>query len=210
MNYGIGPNPADPLYGLFDKTGNFFYQVDYRKTLIDDLYTIIKDYKNVAVVPVHLCTNWEYTLIDNSVCNRWGLDVFIAEHRPTALIHNIVTLIERHNTIDVQTQNVIDNLKFLTKILNNFYNRAPNYRIPEELLIMFDNDPWIKQSIEKECYFIEKYKNIFKIIGEEIKLYARTLNINLIDYPDRVKQQIKQIEFACDQSFFRKYEICST
>jgi hypothetical protein len=204
---GMGPNLTDPLYGLFDIKRNFFYRVDYRQSMISDLYNIVKNLRTVMVVPLHQCVNWHRNLVDNSICINWGLDVFMSEQRLSSLSYNNLCLIENYTTIDSQTQTLINNLAFVTTMLDTLHKDI-EYCWPTKVEIMFADDLWVKQAIEKEFLYFKNYKSIFETIMEEIKLCAQQLQIDQVDYCDQLTQQIKQITFNCDQTFFKKSELC--
>lgn len=202
---GLGPDINDPLYGLFDLERNIFYRVDFRKSTIEHLHDLANSHRKLAVMPIDCCANWHRTLVDNSTCNHWGLSVFTPDQRPNALLYNEVCLVENYINIDDQTQTLIGNLAFVTEMLNKL--QSIEYQFEHQPLtkveIMFADDAWVKQSIEKEFFHFKNNKNIFEKVLEKIKLCAQQLNIDQDDYCDVFAQQIQQITLGCDQNFFK-------
>ena len=203
--YELGPKTNNLLYGLLDLEHNFFYQVHFKKFAIEHLFKLIDGHRPVAVVSLHSCTNWYRTLIDNTNCNHWGLDTFCSKLRSNSLIFNSVFLIEHHTNIDNNLQLLIDNLNFVLETL--FYklptkSKSVDYHFPENLSMLFADDPWVKQSIEIEIHHSEIVKNQHNSNIENFFSLTKDFNINQTNYQNELTQQINQYCWEFNPYFF--------
>ena len=203
--YELGPESNNLFYGLLDLEHNFFYRVHFKKSAIEHLCKLASDHRPVAVIPLHTCTNWYRNIVDNTNCNRWGLDTYCLELRPDSLLFNSACLIENHSNIDKNLQLLIDNLNFVLEIL--FYklptiSKSFDYNFPEKISILFADDPWVKKAIGLELQYSNTVNDRHNAAIEKFFSFTEDFKIDQITYQDELTQKIKQYCLEISAYFF--------
>jgi hypothetical protein len=185
---GVGL-PDQPLYGVYDTEQNFFYTVSCYQSLVDQAATLLSQYRPAIALLISDAVNWHHTLIDNSVCNCWGI-----AHIPDK------TCVPREIEHSAETLRLIENLlKFLevNEKLINFYphvelmcSRRIGMELPaSSLRKQFATDVWFNIATAKET---DNYNRTLILVNQDlddIKLVL-DLDIGLRDYQDQIHSRI--------------------
>jgi len=200
----LGPDSNKQLFGLLDLQDNFFYKVYFEKSILEHLQTLLQHRRSTIIIPLHECSNWNRNIIDNTVCNHWGLDVFASDLRSLALCYQNINLTQTCQQFDNNLQTLMDNLSFVTDLLTV---KLPidniEFQMPVKVQIMFAKDPWLQEAILKEKQYLDQYTVLYNGIITEVKNFTQEINIDQVDYVDQLEQKIKTRLMQCDQSFFK-------
>jgi hypothetical protein len=194
---GIGL-PDQPLYGVYDTEQNFFYIVSGHQSLVDQAATSLSQYRPAIALLISDAVNWHYTLIDNSVCNRWGI-----AHTPDK------TCVPREIEHSIETLRLIENLlKFLVvnEKLINFYPhieplccRSIGMELPAPALReQFATDAWFNLATAKET---DNYNRTLTFMNQDLDDIKSVFNldIGLRDYQEQIHSRM--LNLPVDQSF---------
>lgn len=187
---GIGPNDGDPLYGLIDLTHNFFYLVDYRLGLISRMAQVLAPSIPSAVLAIHECANWQSNMIDNTVCNRWGLDQI---DLMVACLH----LRERQAIITASQQEIVDSLIFVRRTLLHVDGKD-TIEIPidqpiTQAQIMFADDQWVQHSARKEQSRHTAIRTVWQRVKDATMPCLIDADISSPGYVPRAKQSLARM-----------------
>jgi hypothetical protein len=193
---GIGPTAQDPLYGLLNTEKNFFYAVDYRKHIVDELFEFFKDYKTTVVIPISACGDWFYNKIDNSVCYNWGVSVYDPEFRAKNLEQNCVFLTNRKDKLTSELTTLITNLQEVCKQfagIDNCLNRSP-HPITINLVQLFGDDPWIQHAFKIEQSRHDNKQSQLIDIANDAKKILKSYSVFDKNYCTNIQQKMRYLE----------------
>ena len=188
---GVGPSLQDPLYGLLDIDLNFFYVVDYRKHVIEQLHNLIGIYKTVATIPLHACKDWYYNKIDNAMCYNWGITMFDSEMRSLSLKQNDMRLIPNGLEITDELKIPIKNCQETGILLATIADQCgePNY-VLSKTIYFFANDPWVQKANHIEKQTFDNKKSQLLDINDQLKSIMTQYSIVSVDYCKNLNQLV--------------------
>lgn len=200
----LGPDSNKQLFGLLDLQDNFFYKVYFERSILEHLQTLLQHRRSTIIIPLHECSNWNRNMVDNTVCNQWGLDVFVSDLRSLTLHYRNINLTQTCRQFDNNLQTLMDNLFFVTDLLTvKLPTDNIEFRTPVKVQIMFAKDLWVQEAILKEKQYLDQYTVLYNGIITEIKKFTQEINIDQADYVVQLEQKIKLRLVQCDQSFFK-------
>jgi hypothetical protein len=199
---GLGPDDTDPLYGLLDTKENFFYAVDYRKHIIDELFEFFKIHKTTTVILISACDNWFYNKIDNSVCYNWGISAYDPAVKDRS--QHCMFLVPTKNT---QTGKIKILIKNLQEICRQFagieHCRKLTPLVTSEVLHLFDNDPWIQYAAKIEQQQHDNVQSQLSNIITKVKETIKDYSVFDKNYCDNVQQIICSLENKYNNILFK-------
>jgi len=185
---GVGL-PDQPLYGVYDTEQNFFYIVSCHQPLVDQAVTLLSQYRPTIVLLISDAVNWDHTLIDNSVCNRWGVT-----YTPDK------TCVSREIEHSTETLQLIENLlKFLAineKLITFHPHIEPLCRIwigtelpAPALREQFATDAWFNSATAKETH---NHNRMLACMHQDLDAIKSVfdLDIGLCDYQEQINGRI--------------------
>jgi hypothetical protein len=180
---GMGRSLQDPLYGLLDIDLNFFYVVDYRKHVIEQLHNLIGIHKTVTTIPLHACKNWYLNKIDNTVCHNWGTTMFDSEMRSLSLKQNDISLTPNGLEITDELKFLIQNCQETSILLAAIVDQSgkPNY-VASEIIYFFANDPWVQKANNIEKQTFDNKKTQLLDMNNQLKSIMTQCSIDSADY----------------------------
>jgi hypothetical protein len=191
---GVGPSSQDPLYGLLDIDLNFFYVVDYRKHIIEQVHNLIAIHKNVATIPLHACKNWYFNKIDNTVCWNWGLTMFNSNMRSLSLEQNDMSLTPNELDIADESKLLIKNCQEACLLLIAIENQyaGQNY-VPSEIIYFFAGDPWVQKANDVEKQAVDNKNLQLLDIIDQFKSSMTQYSIVSVDYCKNLNQLVTSL-----------------
>jgi hypothetical protein len=187
---GVGPSEQDPLYGVIDTTRNFFYVVDYRLVMATRMAAVLASFAPVRLLALHECRNWSANLIDNSVCERWGIE--------TDLKSGLLTLVENHAAVRETDLLVMQNLDFVRRIFLTIDARDAENVMQDLPLtraqVMFAQDAWVQSAAEIETGYHAHARGLWQATKQSLVQILASTDISTRDYERQVK-----IRLADDQ-----------
>jgi hypothetical protein len=186
------------LYGVYDTDQNFFYIVSGHQSLIEQAATLLSQYRPAIALLISDVVNWHHTLIDNSVCNRWGI-----AHTPDK---NCVPQEIEHST---ETLRLIKNSNEFLVVNEKLINFRPHIDslcrawigmdLPApELREQFATDAWFNIATAKET---DNYNHVLTQIDQNLNDIKSVfdLDIGLRDYQEQIHSRM--LNLPVDQSF---------
>lgn len=93
---GPGPQETDPLYALYSLMHDRILIVYFDSNIIDDLAAVLSSKIVLRKIDITQCSNWRPNLVDNSVCQNWGIAGHDMEFEsPRVIIQNQTECFER-------------------------------------------------------------------------------------------------------------------
>ena len=185
---GIGL-PDQPLYGVYDTEQNFFYIVSCHQPLVDQAVTLLAQYRPAIALLVSDAVNWHHTLIDNSVCNHWGV-----AHTPDK------TCVPREIEHSTETLRLIKNLLEFLTINEKLITFDPHIgtlcrvwigtELPAPALReQFATDAWFNSATKKET---DNYNRTLAWMNQGLDDIKSVfdLDIGLCDYQEQLNSRI--------------------
>jgi hypothetical protein len=195
---GIGL-PDQPLYGVYDTEQNFFYIVSCHQALVDQAATLLSQYRPAVALLISDAVNWNHTLVDNSVCTRWGI-----AHTPDK---TCVPQAIEHST---ETLRLIENLLKFLAINEKLITFQPHVEslcrvwigtdLPAPALReQFATDAWFNIATEKET---DNHNRMLAWMNQNLDDIKSVfdLDIGLCDYQDQINNRLLNLPIDIDQS----------
>lgn len=183
---GVGPSEQDPLYGVIDTARNFFYVVDYRLVMATRMAAVLARFAPVRLLALHECGNWSANLIDNAVCERWGIE--------TDLRSGLLTLVENHITMQAADLEVMQNLDFVRRIFLTIDARDAENVMQDLPLtraqIVFAQDEWIQSAAEIETAYHVHARGLWQATKQSLVQILASTDISTRDYAQQVKTRL--------------------
>lgn len=197
---GIGSNKHDPLYGLLDLDQNFFYIVDYRQSVINEVGQILDHTRPVSVLKIHECVNWYYNKIDNNVCVKFGVNMLDSKDFLLALKFGKMLLVDKFESVDPGITIVVNNLTYVTAVITQMQQTDQTFQLhsSDSVLLMFAKDVWLRQSRDKELEYFNDLKQEWSRARQEVTDILKRHDISDQTYQTMVDQDIKK--FVTDRA----------
>lgn len=204
--FELGPESSSTLYGLLDLSNNFFYLVYHDREIVVKLQSAMTKICPTLVVSLHHCNNWHRNLIDNTVCQHWGLNSYSKSHRSMCLQEQQLTLIENSVLPNADLLRISDNLQQALAFLDMLESasRAFESKFDEPVLApaMFADDAWINLSARLEQKFYQAYLQDFKNKQVELQNLIGCVDINDPQFAEKLQILIHTHMIMTKTTFF--------
>lgn len=187
---GLGPSKNDPLYGLLDTTANFFYLVDYRLHIIHQLAKILNTTQHCVIVDISSCDDWRYNLIDNDVCDRWGILNLSQIQSDTMIVGSV--LVEQKTTVSSSTDKIVQsNLQICRQVLQQIISveesgiAKKSAANPSQLMML--DDQWISDASHRELQYFLQWHDTWQEAKTVIVSSLMAVPLTQIDFVQSLK-----------------------
>lgn len=187
---GIGPSKDDPLYGLLDTTANFFYLVDYRLHIIHQLAKILNTTQHCVIVDISSCNDWQHNLIDNDVCDRWGILNLSHIQSATMIVGSV--LVEQKTAVSSSTDKIIQsNLQICRQVLQHLISVDESVIEKKSAAnaahLMILDDQWISNASHRELQYFLQWHDTWQEAKAVIVSSLMAVPLTQIDFVQSLK-----------------------